>query len=95
MQAKSMITLECVAPVSDDVVDYDRRNLLIYAELLDADDAGLGWREGALDILGIDPVEDPEGARRCWDSHLARARWIVGKGLPLAILAFGEGARSS
>ncbi|WP_296614644.1 hypothetical protein [Sphingomonas sp.] len=81
--------LDRLAPASDSVLDYDRRNLLTYAELLDAADAGVDWLAGALDILGIDPVIDAERARACWDSHLARARWIVGDGLGAAIEAFG------
>lgn len=81
--------LEPIAPFGDTVVDYDRRHLLTYAELLDADDAGIGWQAAALDILGIDPCAEPGRAQRCWDSHLARARWIVGDGLGAAIEAFG------
>jgi hypothetical protein len=71
------------------VLDYDRRHLLTYAELLDAAAAGLGWESGSLAILGVDPTDDPEFARCCWDSHLARARWITGDGLAGAIEAFG------
>jgi hypothetical protein len=83
------IRLECEAPYGD-VVLYDRQHLLIYAELLDADDAGLSWRDGALGILGIDPIEHPDLARSAWASHLARARWIVGDGLQAATEAFGN-----
>nr|WP_284699565.1 hypothetical protein [Sphingomonas lycopersici] len=81
--------LQPIAPSGEAVLDYDRRNLLTYAELLDAADAGIGWEEGSLDILGIDSVADADRARRCWDSHLERARWIVGDGLGAAIEAFG------
>ncbi len=72
------------------MVLYDRQHLLIYAELLDADDAGICWREGALGILGIDPVANPDFAQCAWASHLARARWIVGDGLHTATEAFGN-----
>jgi len=81
--------LDLLAPSGDAVLDYDRRNLLTYAELLDATDAGVDWREGSLDILGIDPATEADRARCCWDSHLARARWIVGEGLGAAVEAFG------
>jgi hypothetical protein len=81
--------LKLVAPSDEAVGDYDRRHLLIYAELLDAADAGLEWRAGSLEILGVDPIHDPDLARRCWESHLARARWIIGDGLGTAIEAFG------
>jgi len=87
--------LQPVAPSEAVVLDYDRRHLLTYAELLDADDAGIGWQAGALEILGIDPVADADRARRCWDSHLARARWIVGSGLATAIETFGALARGA
>lgn len=81
--------LDPLAPAGDAVLDYDRRNLLTYAELLDAADAGVDWQAGSLEILGIDPVVDPDRARCCWDSHLARARWIISDGLGAAIEAFG------
>jgi len=81
--------LDPIAPSGDTVLDYDRRNLLTYAELLDAADAGIDWEAGSLDILGIDPAADPDRAQSCWDSHLARARWITSEGLGAAIEAFG------
>lgn len=84
--------LDPIAPSGNAVLDYDRRNLLTYAEMLDAADAGIGWEAGALAILGIDPADNAARARMCWDSHLARARWITGEGLASAISAFGEQA---
>lgn len=89
-----MNTLENIAPEGP-ATPYDRRQLLIYAELIDAADAGVDWREGAEPILGLDPLSDPEMVRRCWESHLARARWIVGDGLGDAIAAFGSPALRS
>ncbi len=87
--------LDTLAPTGEIVLDYDRRHLLTYAELLDAEKDGIAWQDGALDILGIDPVTDATRARTCWDSHLARARWITGAGLRSAIAAFGEQARAA
>lgn len=81
--------LRNVAP-SGQVTGYDRQTLPIYAELLDADAAGMGWAEGALLILGLDVTVDGETARKCWESHLARAHWIVGEGLGPALQAFGR-----
>lgn len=81
--------LRNVAP-SGQVIDYDRQNLPVYAELLDADAAGIGWAEGVRSILGLDDTVDDMTARKCWDSHLARARWIVGEGLGSALQAFGR-----
>jgi hypothetical protein len=80
--------LDPIAPSGDTVLEYDRRHLLTYAELLDADDAGMSWELGSLEILGMDPVANPERAHRCWDSHLSRARWIIGDGLGVTIEAF-------
>ena len=77
-----------VAP-SGQVTSYDRRILPIYADLLDADSAGIGWVEGARIILHLDSSYDDDAARRCWESHLDRARWIVSSGLGSAITEFG------
>lgn len=76
-----------MAPCDESVLSYDRRHLSLYAALLDADDAGLDWRDAAATLMGID-VNDA-GAEPCWRSHLERARWIVGNGLAAAIAAFG------
>ena len=84
--------IERMAPQILSVLDYDRHNLLTYAELLDADAAGISWKVGALSILGIDPGIDPQvdgdAARHCWDSHLSRARWITCEGLADAVEAW-------
>lgn len=85
----SIHPLDCVAPSDSEVLEYDRYHLLTYAELLDAADAGMNWEAGSLTILGLDPAIDAKCARTCWDSHLARARWIIGEGLDRATAAFG------
>ena len=82
--------IQLKAPEGDEATQYDRSHLMTYAELLDADRRGVGWEEGASEILGLNPIADPEGVRLCWDSHLARARWIVGDGLASAVEAFGR-----
>lgn len=84
--------LRPIAPCEDTVLDYDRAQLLIYAELISAHRSGIDWVEGSLPILSIDPSEDGEAARACWESHLARALWIRGAGLAMAIEAFGRDA---
>src|SRR3546814_16069158 len=66
------------------------QNLPVYAELLDAHAAGVDWAEGGRLILGLDVAVDGETARKCWESHLARAHWIVGEGLGSALQAFGR-----
>lgn len=75
---------------SGQVSDYDRQHLAIYAELLDADAHGISWVEGAHTILNFDDTTPPDTVRRCWESHLERARWIVGEGLETAICAFNK-----
>lgn len=68
---------------------YDLIHGLLFARLLSAASDGRDWREGARCILLRDVDADPEGARRCWDTHLARARWLVTTGITLA----GRGAQ--
>lgn len=76
------------APTGDEVVDYDRRHLALYAALLEADDAGLDWRDAAASLMRLDLSS--EGAEACWRSHLNRAKWIVGAGLGAALVAFNR-----
>jgi len=74
------------APSGNQVVEYDRRNLALYAALLEADDSGRDWREAATSIMLLDVNQCD--AEACWRSHLERARWIVGEGLATALVAF-------
>lgn len=76
------------APAGATVVEYDRYHLALYAELLDADDAGVDWREAASSLMGLDGSGADTEA--CWRSHLDRARWIIGEGLGTALVAFGK-----
>ena len=68
------------APCEGVLTSYDEQHLVTYLRLLDADSEGADWREVALIVLHIDPTRDPERARRVWDSHLARARWMTEHG---------------
>jgi hypothetical protein len=79
--------IEQSAPSGVDVVDYDRRNLALYAALLEAHDAGRDWRDAATSLMQLD-LRDKH-AEACWRSHLERARWIIGDGLAAALTAFG------
>jgi hypothetical protein len=65
---------------SDVITLYDRQHLVTYARLLDADRHGIDWREGAQIILLQDPETQPKRVWRCWDTHLARAKWIATTG---------------
>lgn len=82
-----MDTVERLAPTGDVVVDYDRRHLALYAELLEAADAGGRWQETAAALMQLDVTQ--HDAKACWRSHVERARWIVGEGLAAAVTAFG------
>ncbi len=69
-----------VPPRSDELTDYDRQHLKLYARLLDAATEHADWREVAALVLGLDAGGDPERARRIHDAHLARARWMTTTG---------------
>jgi Uncharacterized conserved protein (DUF2285) len=68
------------APVADGLTDYDHGHLVTYLRLLDADAEGADWAEVARIVLHIDPSGEPDRARRAWESHLARAKWMTEHG---------------
>lgn len=41
---------------------------------------GADWKEVARIVLHIDPDREPDRARRAWETHLARARWMTEQG---------------
>jgi len=68
------------APDADVLTAYDREHLATYLRLLDADAEGADWTEVARIVLNIDPAREPERARRAWESHLSRAKWMTERG---------------
>ncbi|WP_342630169.1 DUF2285 domain-containing protein [Nguyenibacter vanlangensis] len=64
------------APCGPALTAYDHLHHVTYLRLLDAEADGADWREVARIVLGRDATADEPGARRCWDSHMARARWM-------------------
>lgn len=66
-----------VAPTMATLTAYDYEHLLTYLRLLDADAEGADWLEVSRIVLHIDPDREPERARRAFDSHLARAKWMT------------------
>jgi hypothetical protein len=68
------------APVEPALTGYDEQHLITYLRLLDADAEGADWREVANTVLHIDPDREPDRARRAWESHLARAKWMTESG---------------
>lgn len=67
-------------PDSAELTEYDRAHMKEYMRVFDANADGADWREAVTVIFGMDPVADPERARRVHDSHLARARWMTEHG---------------
>ena len=68
------------APEETVLTGYDEEHLVTYLRLLDADSEGADWQEVARLVLHIDPAREPERARRAWQSHLARAKWMTTHG---------------
>jgi len=68
------------APAASTLTGYDERHLFIYVDLLEAEADGADWDEAALLVLRIDPILEPTRARRAWESHLARAKWMIQHG---------------
>lgn len=73
-------TIAEVAPSDAVLTGYDQAHTVTYLRLLDADADGADWREVAREVLGCGPEIDPDCARRTYDSHLARARWMTTSG---------------
>jgi hypothetical protein len=69
-----------VAPADSVLTVYDEQHVVTYMRLLDAEKAGADWREVARVVLHIDPDRDPDRARKAFESHLARAKWVTEQG---------------
>lgn len=72
-------------PTGPELTDYDRRHQKLYMRLHDSADDGADWREAVQILFGLDPEREPERARRIYDSHLARARWMKKDGYKLLL----------
>jgi hypothetical protein len=68
------------APSAEALTGYDEQHLVTYLRLLDAETDGADWQEVARIVLRIDAAQEPDRARRAWESHLARARWMTENG---------------
>ncbi len=68
------------APTVAVLTGYDEQHVVTYLRLLDAERDGADWREVARLVLRIDPAREPARARRAWETHLARARWMAESG---------------
>ena len=65
------------APSNSVLTVYDEEHIITYLRLLDADAVGADWRDVARIVLHIDPEHEPDRARRAFDSHLSRAKWMT------------------
>lgn len=68
------------APTANVLTAYDQRHAVIYLRLLDAEAEGADWAEVARLVLQIDPAHEPQRARRAWETHLERAKWMTRHG---------------
>lgn len=69
-----------LAPTASTLTPYDEEHVVTYLRLLDAEAEKADWSEVARLVLQIDPVAEPDRARRAFDSHLARAKWMTSHG---------------
>ncbi|MER8808228.1 DUF2285 domain-containing protein [Mesorhizobium australicum] len=67
-------------PESQEITRYDREHMKLYIRLLDAAADGADWHEAVSILFGLDADFEPERARRVYDTHLARARWMTEHG---------------
>jgi hypothetical protein len=68
------------APADTPLTAYDLKHVITYMRLLDAEREGADWQEVTRIVLHIDPMREPDRARRTFDSHLARAKWAARQG---------------
>ena len=73
------------APSDLTLTPYDREHVITYLRLLDADADGADWRDVARIVLHLDATRQPERARRVFNSHLKRAKWISKRGYRLLL----------
>jgi hypothetical protein len=66
-------------PENDHITPYDEQHFVTYLQLLDAQAAGVDWREIVRVVFGLDPQRSSR-ARSIYETHLARARWMTEKG---------------
>jgi len=68
------------APSDSVLTVYDEEHVITYLRLLDADAKGADWREVTRVVLHLDPEQESNRARRVFDSHLSRAKWMTEHG---------------
>jgi len=66
-----------LAPSSPALTVYDEEHVIAHMRMLDADAEGADWREVSRIVLHTDPEQEPDRARRAFESHFARAKWMT------------------
>ena len=74
------------APPSDSLLTvYDEEHIITCLRMLDANAVGADWKDIAGIVLHLDPDREPDRARKAFESHLSRAKWISGHGYDQAL----------
>ncbi|WP_349543224.1 DUF2285 domain-containing protein [Bradyrhizobium sp. ARR65] len=68
------------APTDPVLTVYDEEHIITYLRMLDADKEGADWREVAQIVLHINPELEYDRAKRAFDTHLTRAKWMTEHG---------------
>ncbi|MEY9235170.1 hypothetical protein ABIF68_003681 [Bradyrhizobium japonicum] len=66
-----------IAPSGTVLTSYDKEHIVTYLRMLDAHAEGADWREIARVVLHLDPEHECGRARKTFDSHLSRAKWMT------------------
>jgi hypothetical protein len=59
---------------------FDLEHIVTCLRLLDADAEGADWRDIARMVVHLHPDHESDRARRAFESHLSRAKWMTEHG---------------
>ncbi len=76
----SIPQFEDTPPQTERVSDYDERHFVTYLRILEAAKENASGQEVAAIVFGLNVAADPGRAKRVYDSHLARAKWMCEAG---------------
>ena len=74
------------APSDSVLTVYDEEHIITYLRMLDANAEGADWREVTRIVLHLDSDREPDRARKAFESHLLRAKWMSGHGYQQLLL---------
>jgi hypothetical protein len=81
--AANIAKLWGVCSWSEELSDYDRQNIYVYARLLHDESEGAGENDLARDVLGLDPYRNRGRVIQILRAHLKRAHWIADTLFPM------------